>query len=50
MSVLPLFFDYVTYSKTKIFLYVAEEWGRYLIDRVGVSPFGDSGHGFCVCD
>lgn len=23
----------------EVFLYVAEEWGRFLIDRVGVSPF-----------
>ena len=29
---------------------MAEEWGRFLIDRVRVSPFGDSGHGFCICD
>jgi len=34
----------------KVFLYVAEEWGGFLVDGVGVSPFGDSGHGFCVCD
>lgn len=32
MSVLPLFFDYVTYSKTKVVLYVAEEWGGLLVD------------------
>ena len=43
-------FDYVTESKLKVFLYVAEEWGGFLVYRVRVSPFGDSGHGFCVCD
>ena len=43
-------FDYVTESKIKEFLYVAEEWGGFLVDRVRVSPFGDSGHGCCVCD
>ena len=32
-------FDFVTKSKIEVFLYVAEEWGRFLIDRVGVSPF-----------
>ena len=34
----------------KEFLYVAEKWGWFLVDRVRVSPFGDTGHGFCVCD
>ena len=29
---------------------MAEEWGGFLVDRVRVSPFGDSGHGLCVCD
>ena len=43
-------FDCVTESKMKEFLYVAEEWGGFLVDGVGVSLFGDSGHGFCVCD
>ena len=33
-------FDYVTESKMKEFLYVAEEWGRFLVDRVRISPFG----------
>ena len=50
MHYLYCILTFIAYSKTKIFLYVAEEWGRFLIDRVGVSPFGDSGHGFCVCD
>lgn len=31
-------FDCVTKSKIKVFLYMAEEWGRSLVDRVGVSP------------
>ena len=35
-----IIFDYVTESKMKVFLYVPEEWGRFLVDRVGVSPFG----------
>ena len=43
-------FDCVTESKLKVFLYVAEEWGRFLVDRVRISPFGDSGHGFRVCN
>ena len=29
---------------------MAEEWGRFLVDRVRGSPFGDSGHGFRECD
>ena len=33
-------FDYVTESKMKEFLYVAKEWGRFLVDRVRISPFG----------
>lgn len=32
-------FDFVTKSKIEVFFYVAEEWGRFLIDRVGGSPF-----------
>ena len=44
------YFDFVTKSKIEVFLYVAEEWGGFLVDRVGVSPFGYAGHGFCVCD
>lgn len=43
-------FDFVTKSKIEVFLYVAEEWGRFLVDRVRVSPFGDSRHGFRECD
>ncbi len=44
-----IIFDYATESKAEIVLYIAEEWGG-LVDRVRISPFGDSGHGFCVCD
>ena len=33
-------FDYVTESKAEVVLYVAEEWGGFLVDRVRVSPFG----------
>lgn len=32
-------FDCVTESKLKVFLYVAEEWGGFLVDRVRGSPF-----------
>lgn len=37
-------FECVTQSKAEEVLYVPEEWGRFLVDRVRVSPFGDSGH------
>lgn len=33
-------FECVTQSKTEAILYVAEEWGGLLVDRVRVSPFG----------
>lgn len=36
---LIVFFDSVTKSKTEVLLYVAEEWGGFLVDRVRVSPF-----------
>ena len=45
-----IIFDYATESKAEIVLYMAEEWGGFLVDRVRISPFGDSGNGFCVCD
>ena len=50
MHYLYCILTFIANSKTKVFLYVTEEWGRFLVDRVRVSPFGDSGHGFCVCD
>ena len=37
-------FECVTQSYAEVVLYVAEEWGRLLVDRVRVSPFGGSGH------
>ena len=40
----------MTYSKIKELLYVAKKRGGFLVDRIGISPSGYAGHGFCVCD
>lgn len=42
-------FDYVTKSKMKVFLYVAEKWGWFLVDRVR-APILIFRTRFCVCD
>lgn len=40
----------MTESETEEFLNVAEEWGRFFVDRVTITPFGDAGDGFHICD
>lgn len=32
-------FECVTDSNTEVVIYVAEEWGGFLVDRVRFSPF-----------